>query len=81
MESSETPGTPRSIHFDPPGDYPQLVDLLRKIKKERQRNLFVLGSNRIGYGTTDQLYTWKKEIREAAQGGPGHSDRLAWWKP
>lgn len=68
--STIAPGPdPRKPFCEPAGAYAEITDLLQKIKKERQRSLFVLAATPIDDDVYDEVYQWRAELREAGRAG------------
>lgn len=60
--------SPKKIYCNPSSAQHNIQDILQKIKKERNRPLFALcGTGSIGFSTVDQVYSWKKEIKEVTK--------------
>ena len=70
-ESSTTAGgkEPRKPSCDPASSYADVTDLLQKIKKERQRELFVLMTDEIDEDVYDEMYAWRTELKKAGKAG------------
>jgi hypothetical protein len=60
---------PRKIWAKPEGDYPELLDILKKIQKERGRPLFVFFVEFIDFEICDQVHSWRRELKGAAKDG------------
>lgn len=60
---------PRKIWADPDEEYPELLDILRKLRKERERPLFILLAEFIDYETCNQVHSWRREVKAAAKDG------------
>ncbi len=56
----------KKVLFDPPGDYPEFIDILKRIRKERGRALFILASDGIDYTISNEVNCWRKQIKETA---------------
>ena len=61
----------KPIAADPPDTYLELTDILKKIKKERGRSLFVLISDSINSSIVNEIYDRRNELRVAAKEGGG----------
>lgn len=54
---------------DPASGFDDVTDVLQKIKKERERGLFVLVSTHIDDDIYEQAYSWKDELTAAGKDG------------
>lgn len=52
---------------NPPGAYADVTDTLRKIKKERDRSIFVLIVGFIEDEIWEEVYGWRRELREVGE--------------
>lgn len=68
------PTAPRDPSCDPPDASGEIVDLLKKIAKERQRTLFAFVSQQIDDDLCEEVYSWRKELKEVC--GKGDLDVL-----
>lgn len=68
-ESAENKDQTRDPSCDPPGKFDKITDILRKIRKERERSVFVLVAGFIDTEICDEVYGWRKELREAGKNG------------
>src|SRR5688500_17183727 len=68
-EPGEARPEPRLVpRCEPPDLYEPITELLRAICEERQRPLFVLASEYIDEDVYDEVYRWKRYLRDAGKG-------------
>lgn len=60
---------PRVPSCDPPEICADVTDIMGKIKKERGRSLFAFVADSIDADVCNEVYGWRKELREAAKKG------------
>lgn len=60
---------PRVPSCEPPHARDEVVDILKKIAKERQRRLFAFVTEEIDDKVCEEVYTWRKELKEVGRGG------------
>jgi Serine dehydrogenase proteinase len=69
IEGDATSKEPRKPSCTPASSYIDATDVLQKIKKERQRELFVLATNEIDDDVYDEMYQWRAELKNAGKAG------------
>jgi hypothetical protein len=52
---------------EPSSLYSKITALLRKIRQERQRPLFVLISHSIDFEVAEEVYRWRKQLKDAGK--------------
>lgn len=64
-----TPKAPRKPRCDPERSYDQVTALMQEIKAERKRPCFALVTSGIDDEIYDECYSWKRELKSAADAG------------